>query len=53
MEELVKAEVRAGLFLRGRIGRVDREPDGSLYLIDYKTGNAAARLSSLANRKKF
>ena len=50
MEELVKAEVRAGLFLYGRI---DREPDGSLYLIDYKTGNAAVRLSSLANRKEF
>jgi len=41
MEELVEAEISAGLVLRGRIDRLDRESDGSLHLIDYKTGNAA------------
>ena len=35
MEELVEAEVSAGLVLRDR---VDKEPDGSLHVIDYKTG---------------
>jgi len=39
MEEPVEAEISAGLVLRGRIDRVDREPDGSLHLLDYKTGN--------------
>lgn len=41
MEELVEVEISAGLILRGRIDRVDKQPDGSLHLIDYKTGNVA------------
>ena len=44
MEELVEAEISAGLVLRGRIDRVDKEPDGSLHLIDYKTGSAARQI---------
>lgn len=39
MEEAMKAEITPGLILRGRVDRVDREPDGSLHIIDYKTGS--------------
>jgi len=38
MEELMEAEVTPGLTLRGRVDRIDREPDDSLHVIDYKTG---------------
>jgi len=41
MEELVEAEVSTGLILRGRIDRVDKNPDSTLHIIDYKTGNTA------------
>ena len=43
MEEMVEAEISAGLVLRGRIDRVDKEPDATLHIIDYKTGNTAGR----------
>lgn len=39
MEEMVEAEISIGLVLRGRIDRVDKQPDGTLHIIDYKTGN--------------
>ncbi len=39
MEEFMEVEITRGLRLRGRLDRVDREPDGSLHIIDYKTGN--------------
>ncbi len=39
MEKPVKVEITPGLVLNGRIDRVDRESDGSLHIIDYKTGN--------------
>ncbi len=38
MEEPMKVEITPGLVLRGRIDRVDRESDGTLHIIDYKTG---------------
>jgi putative RecB family exonuclease len=41
MEELVESEISAGVVLRGRIDRVDKEPEGTLHIIDYKTGNVA------------
>ncbi len=41
MEELVESEISAGVVLRGRIDRVDKETDGTLHIIDYKTGNTA------------
>ena len=41
MEEMVEAEISAGLVLRGRIDRVDKEPAGTLHIIDYKTGKLA------------
>ena len=44
MEELVEAEINTGLVLRGRIDRVDKQPDGSLHIIDYKTGNTAGEI---------
>jgi ATP-dependent helicase/DNAse subunit B len=31
-----EAEIEPGLFLRGRIDRLDRTPDGRAYIIDYK-----------------
>ncbi|MBI2829908.1 MAG: PD-(D/E)XK nuclease family protein [Chloroflexi bacterium] len=39
MEEFLRAEVAPGLVLCGRLDRVDKEHDGSLHIIDYKTGN--------------
>jgi len=38
MEEFMEVEVTPGLILRGRLDRLDREPDGTLHIIDYKTG---------------
>lgn len=39
VEASLESEITPGLILRGRIDRVDREEDGSLHIIDYKTGN--------------
>lgn len=39
MEEFMEVEITRGLVLRGRIDRLDRDPDGSLHIIDYKTGS--------------
>lgn len=33
-------------FLHGRIDRIDKQPDGKLEIIDYKTGNSKEKLSS-------
>ena len=44
VEESVEAEITPGLVLRGRVDRVDREPDGSLHIIDYKTGNMPSEI---------
>ena len=33
MEELLEAEITPGVILRGRIDRIDSEPDGSLHII--------------------
>jgi len=38
LEAPIEAEVTPGLTLRGRVDRVDRERDGTLHIIDYKTG---------------
>jgi len=38
LEAPVEAKITPGLILRGRVDRVDKEPDGTLHLIDYKTG---------------
>ena len=44
LEEPVEAEITSGLILRGRVDRVDRELDGSLHIIDYKTGNLPGQI---------
>ena len=44
LEEPVEAQITPGLVLRGRIDRVDREADGSLHIIDYKTGNVPSEV---------
>jgi putative RecB family exonuclease len=44
MEEMMDAEISPGLVLRGRIDRVDKLPNGSLHIIDYKTGNMARKI---------
>ena len=41
-EQSGEAEV-AGVSLYGRVDRIDRLPDGSLAIVDYKTGKAPAR----------
>lgn len=38
LEQPIEAEITPGVILQGRVDRVDREPDGSLHIIDYKTG---------------
>ena len=38
-EEFMKTEVAAGVMLCGRLDRVDKLADGSLHIVDYKTGN--------------
>jgi putative RecB family exonuclease len=38
LERFHEAPVGERLVLRGRIDRVDRDPDGGLHVIDYKTG---------------
>ncbi|MBE3583935.1 MAG: PD-(D/E)XK nuclease family protein [Limnochordaceae bacterium] len=45
LEEWVECPVDEKNALLGKIDRVDREPDGSLHLIDYKTGKAPSSLA--------
>jgi probable DNA repair protein len=46
--EAALADRIGGLSLRGRVDRIDRLPDGSLALIDYKTGQASPNAWSSA-----
>lgn len=39
LEQPFEVKITPGLILRGRVDRIDRQPDGSLHIIDYKTGN--------------
>ncbi|MDO4887134.1 MAG: PD-(D/E)XK nuclease family protein [Actinomycetaceae bacterium] len=39
-ESFVNAKLPSGLAIRGIIDRVDRAPDGSLRIVDYKTGKS-------------
>lgn len=41
-----------GLALRGRLDRLDRHADGSLQLLDYKTGSVAGLKAQLADRSE-
>lgn len=47
LEEPLEVELTPGVILRGKVDRVDKEPDGSLHLIDYKTGNLPERIDWL------
>jgi putative RecB family exonuclease len=38
LEKPIEAEITPGVILRGRVDRVDRQPNASLHVIDYKTG---------------
>src|SRR4030042_4180095 len=42
-----RAELTDNILLKGRIDRVDKEADGSLYIIDYKTGKMPAEINQL------
>lgn len=38
LERQIEGEITPGLVLRGKVDRVDKQLDGSLHVIDYKTG---------------
>jgi putative RecB family exonuclease len=38
VEAYIETEIAPGVILFGRVDRIDEEPDGSLHVIDYKTG---------------
>ncbi len=42
-----RVELTSDILLKGRIDRVDRESDGSLHIIDYKTGKMPAEINQL------
>jgi putative RecB family exonuclease len=42
-----RAELTDNILLKGRIDRVDKEADGSLHIIDYKTGKMPAEINQL------
>ena len=42
-----KVELTDNILLKGRIDRVDRESDGNLHIIDYKTGKIPAKIDRL------
>jgi putative RecB family exonuclease len=42
-----RIELADNIILKGRIDRVDREPDGGLHIIDYKTGKMPSEINQL------
>jgi putative RecB family exonuclease len=42
-----RAELTANILLKGRIDRVDKESDGSLHIVDYKTGKMPTEINQL------
>jgi putative RecB family exonuclease len=42
-----RAELTTNILLKGRIDRVDKESDGSLHIVDYKTGKMPAQINQL------
>ena len=42
-----RAELTDNILLKGRIDRVDKEADGSLHIIDYKTGKMSAEINQI------
>ncbi|MBM3119236.1 MAG: PD-(D/E)XK nuclease family protein [Chloroflexi bacterium] len=47
IENYHKVELTPNLVLGGRIDRVDKEADGSLHIIDYKTGKMPAEINQI------
>jgi putative RecB family exonuclease len=45
VENTHKVELSSNIVLQGRIDRVDKEADGSLHIIDYKTGKMPAAIN--------
>jgi len=46
VETYLQAEVAPGVTLFGRMDRIDEEPDGTLHIIDYKTGEPPAEIDA-------
>jgi putative RecB family exonuclease len=42
-----RAELTDNILLKGRIDRVDKEPNGGLHIVDYKTGKMPAEINQL------
>jgi putative RecB family exonuclease len=47
IEKNHRVELTDNILLKGRIDRVDREPDGGLHIIDYKTGKMPSEINQL------
>ena len=45
VEDYHSAELTSSIILKGKIDRVDKEPDGSLHIIDYKTGKIPSEMN--------
>jgi putative RecB family exonuclease len=46
VEAFFQTEVAPGITLFGRMDRIDEEPDGSLHIIDYKTGEQPGEIDA-------
>jgi RecB family exonuclease len=44
MERSFEVGITPGIILRGRVDRIDRQPDGTLHIIDYKTGHMPSEI---------
>ena len=47
VEDYYSVELTSTIILKGRIDRVDKEADGSLHIIDYKTGKMPAEINQI------
>jgi putative RecB family exonuclease len=47
VEDYHSAELTSSLLLKGKIDRVDKEADGSLHIIDYKTGKMPSEINQV------
>jgi putative RecB family exonuclease len=47
VEDYHSAELTSSIILKGKIDRVDKEADGSLHIIDYKTGKMPAEINQM------
>ncbi len=47
VEDYHNAELTSSILLKGKIDRVDKEADGSLHIIDYKTGKMPSEINKV------